>query len=397
MSEAGEIRVLLANDRLGYDDARFHGAGRLMVEWTRALLRRGVNVTPVILRQPGSLGAAVEAEGLPFVFLNRHPYDPGTLIDFIQVLRQRRIQVLHLQGFGSTFFGRMAARLLGLPVIVHVHADHRFEPKSYPPLVRACDHALADHTDHVLAISAAVARFATEQQGFAPELVEVMHNPVDLGRFRPATADSRRVTREALGLESDTPVAICVARFDPVKGVDVLIEAWAKVVSMHPRGTLLLAGDGPLHESLDEQARRLGVADAIRFLGYRSDVESLLHAADICVVPSRSEGLSLAAIEAMATGLPVVASQVGGIPEVVEDGRTGILVEAENPAALAGAITRVLGDTTLRTRLAASARGAAQAYDIEAYCTRLVSLYQRLASHPTSSASPPPRPLSGVP
>jgi len=81
---------------------------------------------------------------------------------------------------------------------------------------------------------------------------------------------------------------------------------------------------------------------------------------------------------------------------VVEDGRTGILVEAENPAALAGAITRVLGDTTLRTRLAASARRAAQAYDIEAYCTRLVALYQRLASHATSSASPQPRPLSGV-
>src|SRR6185437_12891088 len=75
-----------ANDRLGYDDARFHGAGRLMVEWTRALLRRGVSVTPVILRQPGSLGAAVEAEGLPFLFLNRHPYDPGTLVDFLRSL-----------------------------------------------------------------------------------------------------------------------------------------------------------------------------------------------------------------------------------------------------------------------------------------------------------------------
>src|SRR5690242_2377146 len=303
MSEAGGTRVLLANDRLGYDDARFHGAGRLMVEWTRALLRHGVNVTPVILRQPGSLGAAVKAEGLPFVFLNRHPYDPGTLVDFIQLLRHHRIQVLHLQGFGSTFFGRLAARLLGLPVIVHVHADHRFEPKSYPPLVRACDQALAPHTDHVVAISAAVARFATEQQGFAPDNVEVMHNPVDLGRFRPATAESRRAAREGLGLEPQQPVAICVARFDPVKGVDVLVEAWATVVSMSPRPTLLLAGDGPLRDSLEQQARNLGIMDSIRFLGYRSDVESLLPAADICVVPSRSEGLSLAAIEAMATGL----------------------------------------------------------------------------------------------
>ena len=396
MSEAGEIRVLLANDRLGYDDARFHGAGRLMVEWTRALLRRGVSVTPVILRQPGSLGAAVKAEGLPFVFLNRHPYDPGTLVDFIQIARRHRIQVLHLQGFGSTFFGRLAARLLRLPVVVHVHADHRFEPKAYPPLVQVCDHALAGHTDHVLAISEAVAQFAIEQQGFPRELVEIMHNPVDLGRFRPGTANSPSAARAGLGLAQDASVVICVARFDPVKGVDILLEAWPEVVSMNPRSTLLLAGDGPLHDSLEEQARALGITESVRFLGYRSDVESILHAADICVVPSRSEGLSLAAIEAMASGLPVVASRVGGIPEVVEDGTTGLLVEAENPTALAGAINRLLGDTTLRRRFAASASRAAQAYDIEAYCARLEALYQRLASHATSSASPQPRPLSGV-
>jgi glycosyltransferase involved in cell wall biosynthesis len=263
-------------------------------------------------------------------------------------------------------------------------------------LVQLCDHALAGHTDHVLAISESVAHFAIEQQGFPRELVEILHNPVDLGRFRPGTANSRSAGRAELGLAQDASVVICVARFDPVKGVDVLLEAWPEVVSMNRRSTLLLAGDGPLRESLEQQARALGITESIRFLGYRSDVESLLHTADICVVPSRSEGLSLAAVEAMASGLPVVASRVGGIPEVVEDGRTGLLVEAENPKALASAITRLLGDTPLRIRLAASAGRAAQAYDIEAYCARLEALYQRLAGHAPASASLPRPPLSGV-
>jgi glycosyltransferase involved in cell wall biosynthesis len=396
MSEAGRVRVLLANDRLGYDDARFHGAGRLMVEWTRVLLQRGVSVTPVILRQPGSLGASVKAQGLPFAFLCRHAYDPGTLIDFLQIIRRDRIQVLHLQGFGSTFFGRIAARLLRLPVIVHVHADHRFEPKHYPPFVQAMDHALAGRTTQVLAISEAVAHFAIEQQGFHRDQIEVMHNPVDLRRFRPPDVDARAAGRNALGLGSDARVVICVARFDPVKGVDLLIEAWPDVVAVIPSATLLLVGDGPLHASLEQRARALGLSGSIRFLGYRSDVESILGLADLSVVPSRSEGLSLAAIESMASGLAVVAARVGGLPEVVRDGETGLLVEPENPPALAAAVTRVLGDAALRTSLAATARRFSLAYDLDAYCARLESLYRHLAGLDVSPPAHSAQALSGV-
>ena len=397
MSEASGIRVLLANDRLGYDDARFHGAGRLMVEWTRVLLQRGVAVTPVILREPGSLGASAKAQGLPFTFLHRHPYDPGTLVDFLQIIRRERIQVLHLQGFGSTFFGRIAARLLGLPVIVHVHADHRFEPKHYPPFVQAMDHALAGHTNHVLAISEAVAHFAIEQQGFNRNQVEVMHNPVDLHRFRPADLDDRAAGRNALGLASDAPVVICVARFDPVKGVDLLIEAWPDVVAAIPRAALLLLGDGPSRESLEQRARSLGLSASVRFLGYRSDVESILHVADLSVVPSRSEGLSLAAIESMASGVPVVAARVGGLPEVVRDGETGLLVEPENPPALAAAMSRLLGNAALRTRLAAAGRRCSLAYDLDTYCARLENLYRRLAGLDLSPPAHSAPVLSGMP
>ena len=382
MSEAAGIRVLLASDRLGYDDARFHGAGRLMVEWTRALLARGVQVTAVILRNPGPLGEAVKGEGLPFVFLGRGTADPRALLDFLRIIRRERIEVLHVQGFGASFFGRVAARLRDVPVLVHVHADHHYEPKGYPRFVQVLDHALAPGTQHVLAISNAVARFAVTTQGFRADQVEVLHNPVDLGRFHPVGPAERTGTAARLGIALGVPVAICVARFDPVKGVDVLIDAWREVTSALPTANLLLLGDGPLRGTLEARVQSLGLGASVRFLGYQSDVESFLHAADVCVVPSRNEGLSLAAIEAMASGLPVVATRVGGLPEVVSDGETGLLAEPENPAALASAMIRVLSDSALRSRLSQGALCSAAAHSMDTYCARLETIYHQLAALP---------------
>jgi glycosyltransferase involved in cell wall biosynthesis len=125
-------------------------------------------------------------------------------------------------------------------------------------------------------------------------------------------------------------------------------------------------------------------------------VESILGLADLSVVPSRSEGLSLAAIESMASGLAVVAARVGGLPEVVRDGETGLLVEPENPPALAAAVTRVLGDAALRTSLAATARRLSLAYDLDAYCARLERLYRHLAGLDVSPPAHSARALSGV-
>lgn len=130
--------------------------------------------------------------------------------------------------------------------------------------------------------------------------------------------------------------------------------------------------------------------------GNRSDVELLLPLAEVCVAPSRSEGLSLAALEAMASGLPVVASRVGGIPEVVREGSTGLLVPSESPAPLANAICRLLGDPDLRYRLGANGREAAQQYDLDAYCARLEQLYRDLTANSGRRLQSSAHPLSGA-
>ncbi|MDH3222850.1 MAG: glycosyltransferase [Gemmatimonadota bacterium] len=375
--------MLLACDRLGYDNARLHGAGRLMIQWTRALVEHGADVTTVILREPGVLGEQVQREGLPFVFLSRHPYDPRTLGDFVRIIRERDIQVLHLQAFGASTFGRIAARWTGRPSIVHVHADYRGEPKGYPLHVRVLDALLSGSTDKVLAISQPVADFATGSQGFPRAKVEVLHSPVDLREFRPPTPDQAREARQGLGLDPEAPVAACVARFHEIKGVDLLVEAWAEVVERAPSATLLLLGDGPQRALLEARARALGLEDRIRFLGYREDVSVGLWASDILVVPSRMEGLSLAALEGMATGLPVVASRVGGLPEIVSHGENGYLANAQDPTHLAEGISEAF--RTLRSDpnpMREAALTVAREHDIPTFISRLEGLYRALVDRP---------------
>lgn len=179
-----------------------------------------------------------------------------------------------------------------------------------------------------------------------PERTRVIKNGVDLTRFSAVTPHHPDQPRRI----------ISVGRLSPIKGPDVLLEALAIARSQIGRAELVLVGDGPMRASLEEQARRLGIADMVRFAGALQDVRSELRAADLFVLPSRSEGVSLALLEAMATGLPIVATAVGGTPEVTGPGKGGLLVPPESPAALAEAIVTMLQDRALAVREGHAAR-----------------------------------------
>ncbi|MGD8496003.1 MAG: glycosyltransferase family 4 protein [Gemmatimonadales bacterium] len=375
------IRVLIAMDRLGYGDGRYHGAGRLVIDWTRALQERGVEVTTVVLRSPGTFE---KPEGLEVELLDRGRYDLRTIGDFRRLFHERGIQVAHLQGFGSLTFGRMAALTAGIPTIAHIHADHGAETGGYPWFVKVADRTLARYTSCCIAVSEDTARFATVEQGFDPARVEVWHNPVDLSQYQAASPAERSASRATLGLPEDVPVAVAVARLDLVKGIDLLVEAWPGVVERVPDARLVLVGEGPMRDELTEALRAHGVLESVDFLGYRSDVAFVLHSADVLALPSRSEGMPLAALEALASGLPVVGHAVGGIPELVVDGVNGRLVPPEPPL-LADALADVLGNRVERDRLAAEARASVAPLGLRAYAARLEDLYRRLAD---STGSP---------
>ena len=368
-------RVLLACDKLGYDDERLHGIGRLVVDWTRGLARAGVDVTTVVLRKPGALSRQLAEEGLPFVYLGRPPFDPRTVVDLVRLIGERRIQVAHLQNYGATALGRVAAGWCGIPAIVHVHANLLERPDDYPLWLRAVDRVLRPWTAGCIAVSDAAARSAVEAQGFPQDGVRVLRNPIDLGRFRPAPPGVREAARRSLGVRDDEVVALCVARLFPVKGIDQLLDAWRLVEERTPAARLVIAGEGPERAALEEQARGHGIRRA-RFLGHRSEVETLFQAGDFLVVSSRSETGPLSAVEAMATALPVVAFRVGGVGELVRDGEEGILAPAGDVEALAEGMLRLIGDPALRERLARGALERSRHFGLDQFIDGLVTEYR---------------------
>jgi glycosyltransferase involved in cell wall biosynthesis len=236
------------------------------------------------------------------------------------------------------------------------------------PLRFAVARWLAGRDDATTAVSDAVAEFAQSRLGVtAPRVVP---NGVDLARF--ATLPDRAAARAALGL-GDGPLVGALGRLDRQKGFDVLLPALVELEGV----SLALAGAGPEREALEAQARTLGIADRVRFLGLLDDVRPLLAACDVFCMPSRWEGFGLALAEAMACGLPCVASRIDSLPEVLGD--AGVLVPVEDPRALAQAVDALLADPDGARALGEAARARAQRYAVESMVAGYAAIYAEVA------------------
>ena len=218
---------------------------------------------------------------------------------------------------------------------------------------------------------AAIASELVGGYGWPAEKIAVVHNAVELDRFGDPAPPGLRAELGA----ADAPLVLTAARLDDQKGLPVLLEAAARL----PGAIFALAGEGPEEENLRRLAERLGVADRVLFLGRREDVPSLLAACDVFALPSLYEGSSLALLEAMAAGRAVVSSAIPGTDELVEDGRSGLLVQPGDSEALAAALARVLDDSGLRGSLAAAGRERAEReFDSAPAARRVAAIYDEV-------------------
>ena len=229
--------------------------------------------------------------------------------------------------------------------------------------------------DAFVAISGPI-RAELRDAGVPAERILVVPNGVDVERFRPATADERAALRRSLGLP-EGPLVVYTGRLSPEKGVDVLVAAWPRVLARIPSARLWVLGDGAERVRLGEAARRAGVADAIALPGPIADVSPFVRAADAAVLPSRTEGMPIALLEAMACAVPVVATAVGGSAEVLRDGSDRAPVPPEQPDALADAIVEALSDPEAPVR-ARAARGGRRPLRARPRRRRLPRIYSRL-------------------
>lgn len=256
----------------------------------------------------------------------------------LRIIHSGKFDVVHTHMFASNLLGRVAATLAGVSVIISTVQLIADREKGWEVLL---DQALQSSTDMMIASSEAV-RQSFIRRGIRPAKIAVIHNSVDLARFDTVDRESaRRATRRAWGWDEGHFVVGTVARLERIKGLHHLIEAAKTVAEALPRARFLVVGDGPQREELLSQVRHLGLEKRCIFAGLRNDIPQILPAFDLFVLPSLSEALGIVAIEALASGVPVVASRVGGVPEVVVHGETGLLVPPGDVAQLAQAILHV--------------------------------------------------------
>jgi len=238
--------------------------------------------------------------------------------------------------------------------------------------------ALSRRVDRYLAVSGAIARELSERFRWPARKIEVVYNAVDLARFDVARSPD---LRKELAGESDSALVLTAARLDEQKGHPILFEAATQV----PGARFVLAGEGPLRGELEAEARRMGLADRVLFLGRRDDIPELLAACDVFALPSLYEGSSLAVLEAMAARRAVVSSAIGGTEELIADGESGLLVPAGDATALATALRRVIDDDSLRGELAARARERAETeFGRATMGQRVERIYEELAGDGSS-------------
>ncbi|MGE0711608.1 MAG: glycosyltransferase family 4 protein [Planctomycetota bacterium] len=312
------------------------------------------------------------------------------------VRRRRDYDVVHIHGASLPFLLALpVARALGKRVVGKVAALHQGVEAGdlaghYGPLGRVLAWWAAQ-SDAFVATTEEI-REALAREGVPSERIVRLPNFVDVSRFSPAEPAERTALRAALGWEGRT-VALCAGRLSERKNVDLLLRAYARRLPelAAARPLLAIAGDGPERARLEALARELGLGDAARFLGFEREVERLYRAADLLVIASRVEGLPNALLEAMACGLPVVATDLGGARDVLREGETGLLVPPDAEAPLGEALARALGDPALRERMGAAATARIrERYTLEAIAPRYLELYARLlAGEPPQGAGHP--------
>ncbi len=343
------------------------GAEQLVLDICRRLDRKRFDVLVVAVVAGGPMRPEFHDAGIPTeVFEKTTKLGLGTIRRLTAFLRTERPQIVHTHLFGGDTWGRIAAFRAGVPHVVST--EHNINPDE-GFVKRIVKRRLAGRTERIVAVSDAVRAQSIRVDHIPPGNIIVIPNGVDLERFRP----TERPPRDLIHIMN-------VGRLVPQKGHDVLVDAFAVLRDTLPRARLMVVGDGPLRPHLAEQIRAYHLADRVQLMGVRRDLPELYARADIVVFPSRWEGFGLAAIEASACGLPVIASAVGGLQEAVVDQETGLLVPPEEPKLLAEAITELVRDRARRALMGhAGRRHVERHFDIRKVVERYEQLYEDLA------------------
>jgi glycosyltransferase involved in cell wall biosynthesis len=370
-----QLNVVHICDHLGWEGSRMHGVKRLFAWMIPRFDKSRFNVSLISLRRKDLSADTLEEFGIDVTYLARHKFDPATYPALLKVLRDKNARIVHMHGYGATTFGRLCAWRMGIPSILHEHANHG----DTPWFQKVADRLLAPHTDIAIAVSESTGEFTTRARLMPLERTKVVYLGAPLDEFaRPRTADEIAAARSAMGIHSGTTAIGTVTRLMPAKGNKYLVDAAPQVLAAHPSARFFVVGEGELRAELESQARALNLGDRLVFTGFTRDVAAALSALDLLVFPSLAEGTPLTMFEALAMGKPIVATDADGLVDVLTDGKDALVVPKADATALARGINTLLDNRALAAQLAAEARKTGARYDIGSFVRKMERLYELL-------------------
>jgi glycosyltransferase involved in cell wall biosynthesis len=309
------------------------------------------------------------------------PCDVKALYKLYWMIRRERPDIVHTHTAKAGFLGRLAARLAKVPVIIHTYHGHILHGYYGPlktNLLRRMEKTLAHITDCIIAVSAEVKRELVTYGVSSSERIVVIPLGLELEPFLNCAARRGELRRE-LGIDDGAPLVGIVGRIVPIKNHRLFLDASLMAANQNPQVRFVIVGDGPIRAEMQRYAYELGMADRVIFVGWRRDLQRIYADLDVLVLSSINEGTPVSAIEAMAAGCPVAATRVGGLPDLITEGETGLLVPSEDAKALATAIDSLLKNPRARRQMGQIARGIVkERFAAQRLISDMERLYQEL-------------------
>lgn len=327
--------------------------------------------------------AGVAVVPVPALVRRIHPFwDTAAFFSILRIILRTRPAIVHTHTSKAGILGRLAARVAGVPDIVHTPHGHLFYGHFHPAateIFRVAEKIMAPVTTRYIALANGEKKDHMAYLNMASEKIAVIHSGVDIGKFRSSKVDISAKKR-GLGLSAKGKIIGTAGWLLPIKGPVHLLNAMKPILAQHPNTRLVFAGKGGLEGELKQSARSMGISDNVSFLGWRGDMDEIMRILDIFVLPSLNEGMGRVVVEAMAAGNPIVASDTGGIPDLVEHGENGYLVPPGDEKALANAILSLLDHPDDCAKMGEKGRTRAESFSVASMTAKIELLYQELAS-----------------
>jgi len=348
------------------------GLEKLAIDLSENMNQNGFSARICCLENTGELENQANSKGIEVVLVKKRPgLDMTLLFRLARIMREKRIDLVHTHNMSPLLYGTLAAKIAGIPAVINTR--HGREKYQRSPFIWNMNNA-------IVAISEDARHQMLRWNRFDKNKTRVIYNGIDVDKY--SFKGRGNEFKKSLNLDSSTRLIASVARLSPEKDQFTLLNAFSRVLMRNCRTKMVIIGDGALRKELELYAEKLGLSKDVFFLGFRQDIPEILSGIDLFAVSSLMEGVSLTILEAMAAGLPIIATKVGGNPEVIVDGVTGILVSSKDPNAMADAIIKVLANAELAKSMGLAARRRVEEkFSLNRMANEYMDLYESCLRH----------------